>query len=105
MKLIVIFCGFIYHSLRRDQIYSGNGNKTGNKKINEKEGWDHRFNDSEPDLHNIYENIQKYKLLSMLNNTEISEKDKENLVLSNHDSKYAMDLFGGGLLDDWNFSI
>lgn len=72
--------------------------------------------------HHIYELNKKHELLTMLKNKDISEKTRENAAIkyleenrvSNKNitifgynepmSKYAENLFGGGLLDDWNFS-
>ena len=75
------------------------------------DGYDHRFQSNQDEdyekLYLIRVNIQRKILLHMLENNKISEKEKElaaiNYLDENKLSKYAPNIFSGGLLDDWTY--
>jgi len=73
------------------------------------EGLDHRYpikecRDDQLELIHIY--IQKMQILDILKNKTISEKQRELIAIDYLDkmksSKYAPNIFSGGLLDEWN---
>ena len=84
-------------------------NKEKHKNNTKSGGYDDRFPHNHDidykNLNQIRINIQRKSLLDMLQNNKISEKEKElaaiNYLDENKLSKYAPDLFSGGLLDDW----
>lgn len=114
MKWILFFFGgFVFNSTKNgisDHLISLEKILTDTNKNNTKSG---EYDDSFPHNHDIdYKNlnqirinIQRKSLLDMLQNNKISEKEKElaaiNYLDENKLSKYAPDLFSGGLLDDW----
>ena len=57
-------------------------------------------------IYNITENINKLKLLNLLESELISEKEKLNAIdkykYYNEHSKYVGKISNGGLFDDWN---
>ena len=120
MKWILFFFGgFVFNSTKNgisDHLISlekiltdTDINKNTNKNNTKSGGYDDRFQDNHDvdykNLNQIRINIQRKSLLDMLQNNKISEKEKElaaiNYLDENKLSKYAPDLFSGGLLDDW----
>lgn len=115
MKWILFFFGGIrFHSTKNGISHSlekilTNTDIDKNKNNTKSGGYDERFPDNHDvdykNLNQIRINIQRKSLLDMLQNNKISEKEKElaaiNYLDGNKLSKYAPDLFSGGLLDDW----
>ena len=73
------------------------------------DGFDDRYpikerHDNQLDLIRVY--IQKMQILDTLKNKKISEKQRELIAIDYLEemksSKYAPNIFSGGLLDEWN---
>lgn len=115
--LLFFFGGLLFHSTKNGISHSLEKILTDTHKDKDKDknntksgGYDERFLDNHDvdyeNLNKIRINIQRKSLLDMLQNNKISEKEKEmaaiNYLDENKLSKYAPDLFSGGLLDDWS---
>lgn len=111
MKWILFFFGgIVFNSTKNGISHSLEKILTDTNKNNTKsDGYDDRFpHNHDVDYKNLNQiriNIQRKSLLDMLQNNKISKKEKElaaiNYLDENKLSKYAPDLFSGGLLDDW----
>lgn len=73
------------------------------------DGFDSRYNNDEPSIEKLSQNLLKQQLLKTLEHPEISIHDKItiiddfNFIFDKH--HYDTNIFEGGLIDDWEFEI
>jgi len=56
-------------------------------------------------MYNFTKNYNNYKLLQTLENDNISTFIKITKINNHYNKLYISNIYGGGLLDDWNFDI
>ena len=109
LKLMCISNNKIHTKKSNEQYNNFFNNNIPELNLNDTSGFDERFNDIDKfdDLSNINININRKRILDALINPDVATLQKIDIINKYNilDDSMKINIYGGGLLNDYNFII